>query len=135
MGKVRKSVIYYDKSTGKGNYNATHEKYLYEFEYTDGTTDQLAAYIIAEHMMSQVDFEGNHYQVLTEVTDQKKDDSDIAKVDGFIKSNSGNLHRERTISGWKLLVEWKDVSVDWVTLKYLKQSNPVGMDEHAVEMR
>ena len=36
-------------------------------------------------MMSRVDSEGHHYQVLTEVTDNKKDDSAIAKVDGFIK--------------------------------------------------
>ena len=68
-------------------------------------------------MMSQVDSEGHHYQVLTEVTDHKKGDSSIAKVDGFIKSISGNLHQKRKTCGWKLLVEWKDVSVDWVILK------------------
>ena len=75
--------------------------------------------------MSQVDSEGHHYQVLTEVTDHKKDDSAIAKVDGFIKSSSGNLHRKRMTCGWKLLVEWKYSSVDWVPLKELNQSNPV----------
>ena len=37
-------------------------------------------YIIAENMMSQVDSEGHHYQVLTEVTDQKKDDSSMYSV-------------------------------------------------------
>ena len=61
--------------------------------------------------MSQVDYEGHHYQVLTEVTDHKKDDSAIAKVGGFIKSSSGNLHRKSTTSGWKNLVEWNDGSV------------------------
>ena len=30
-------------------------------------------------------------------------------------------------------MEWKDGSVDWVPLKDLKQSNPVGLDEYAVE--
>ena len=76
-------------------------------------------------MLSQVDSEFHYYQVLTEVTDHKKDDSAISKVDGFINSSSGNLHRKRTTSGWKLLVKWKDSSVDWVPLKDLKQSNPV----------
>ena len=69
---------------------------------------------------------------MTEVTDQKKDASDIAKVDGFIKSSSGNIHWERMTCGWKILVEWKDGSVDWVPLKDLKQSNPVDMAEYAV---
>ena len=94
-----------------------HDKSLYKVEYPDGMTEQLAANIITENMMSQVDSEVHHYQVLTELTDHKKDDSAIAKVDGFIKSNSGNLHRMRTTHGWKLLVGWSDGSVDWVPLK------------------
>ena len=51
-------------------------------------------------MMAQVDSEGNHYQVLNEVTDHKKDDSEIANVDGFIKSSGRNLHRNRKTTGW-----------------------------------
>ena len=82
--------------------------------------------------MSQVDSEGHCYQDITEVTDHKKDDSSIAKVDGFIKSRSGNLHWKRTTRGWKVLVEWKDGSVDWVPLKGLKQSNPVDLAEYAM---
>ena len=82
--------------------------------------------------MSQVDSEGHHYQVLIRVTYHKKYDNAIAKVDGFIKSSSGNLHQKRTTRGWKILVEWKDGSVDWVTLKDLKHSNPVEMSEYAV---
>ena len=88
-----------------------HDKSLYGVEYPDGTTGQLASNIIAENMMSQVDSEGHHYQVLTEVTDHKKDDSAIAKVDGFIKSISGKIYRNRTTCGWKILVEWKDCLV------------------------
>ena len=81
--------------------------------------------IIAEDIMSQVDSEVCHYQVLTEVNDHKKDDSTIAKVYGFIKSISGNLPQKSNTCGWKLLVEWKDGSFDWVPLKDLKQSNQV----------
>ena len=66
------------------------------------------------------------------MTDHKKDDSAIAKVDGFIKLSSGNLNCKRTTCGWKILVEWNDGSVDWVTLKDLKYSNPVELAEYAV---
>ena len=82
-GKVSKRVRYDYMSTCKGNYNTIHDKSLYEVDYPDGTTEQLADNIIAENMMSQVESEGRHYQVLTEVTDCKKDDSDIVKLDGF----------------------------------------------------
>ena len=78
---------------------------LYKVEYPDGTTDQLADNIIAENMMSQVDSEGHHYQVLTEVTDHKKDYSAISKLDGFMKSSNGKLHQKRTACGRKILLE------------------------------
>ena len=132
MGKVSKRARYDDKSTGKVNYNAMYDKFLYEVGYSAGTMEQLAANIIAENIPSQVDAEGHHYQVLTEVTDQKRDEIAISNVDGFINSSSGNLHRKRRTCGWKLLVDWKEGSVDWVPLKELKQYNPVYMVEYSV---
>ena len=52
VGKFRKRVKYDDTSSGGGDYNAMHDNYLYEVEYHDGTTDQLAANIIAENILS-----------------------------------------------------------------------------------
>ena len=83
-------------------------------------------------MLSQVDYEGHHYQVLTAVTNNKKDDSIISKVNVFIKSNSGNLHRKRTTCEWKLLVECKGVPADLVPLKVPKQSKQVDLAEYAM---
>ena len=48
MRKVRKRGRYYDMITGEVNYNAMHDKSLYEVEYPDGTTEKLAANILAE---------------------------------------------------------------------------------------
>ena len=83
-------------------------------------------------MLSQVDFEVNHYQLLTEVTYHKIDNSTITKAGSFIKSSNGNLHQKRKTRVWKLLVEWKDGSVHWVTLEDLKQSNPFELSEYAM---
>ena len=55
-------------------------------------------------MLSQVDCEVHHYQVLNEVTDHKKDDIAISKVGDLIKSSSGYPHWNRMTRGWKLLV-------------------------------
>ena len=110
--KFSKRIKYDYSSIDKGNYNPMHNKSLYKVEYPDETTEQLEANIISENMMSQVYSEGHHYQLLTEVTDQNKYGSSIAKVDGFVKSSSGNLHQKSTTSGLKLLVWCKDGSVD-----------------------
>ena len=93
-------------------------------------TEQLEANIISGNILSQVDSEGHHYQVLTEVTSNKKDDSAISKVYGFIKSSSGNIHRKSMNHSWKLLLKWKERSFDWVPLKELKNSNPVDLSEY-----
>ena len=104
--KVRKRIDYGDISTTEGHYNSMHNKYLYEVEkFTDVTTEHLTSNIIARNMISQVDSEGHHYQVLTEVTEHKGYDRDITMVNGFTKYSNGNLHCKRETSGLKLLVE------------------------------
>ena len=128
MVKVSKCIKYDDINTGEGNYNAMYGYSVYEFNNCDGTMEQLKDNIIAENILSKVDSEGHQYKVLTEVTDHNIHDSTITKVDGFIKSINGNLQHKRTNHVWKILVEWKDRSVDWFPLKYLKQSNPVELD-------
>ena len=70
--------------------------------------------------------------MLTEVTDHKRYYRAITKVDGFIKCGNWGLHQNRKNCCWKLVVEWKDGSIDWVPLKHLKQSNPVELAEYAV---
>ena len=56
-------------------------------------------------MLSKVDSEGPHYKVLTEVADHKRDDSNITKVDCFIKYSNGKLHWKSNTRGRKLLVD------------------------------
>ena len=84
-------------------------------------------------MISQVKSEVHHYQLLTEVTDHKKYCIALTKVDGFIKSSNGNLHWKMMTHVWKLLVKWKDRSVDWVPLVHPKQYKPVELAEYAVD--
>ena len=109
-----------------------HNKLVYEVNYPDGTTEKLTANTIDENMLLRVDYEGQNYQLFTEVTDKNRYDSTITKVDGFINYSNGNLHKNTTTRGWKLLVQWKDVSVYWVPLNDLKQSNTVELAEYSV---
>ena len=94
--------------------------------------EQLTANIISKNILSKVDSEGHHYPFLTNVTDNKRYDSAITNMSGFIKSSNGNIHWKKTTCTWKLLVEYKDGPIDWVKLKELKQSNPVKLSEYTV---
>jgi hypothetical protein len=88
--------------------------------------------MIAENMLAGCDSEGHHFQLIQEITDHKKDRSAIKISDGFIISRNGKRTAKKTTRGWKLLVEWKDQTVDWVPLKDLKESNPVELAEYAL---
>ena len=82
--------------------------------------------------MSQVDSEGHHFQILSEISDHYCDATAITKKNGFIRSSNGNLHPKKTTRGWQLEVEWKDGLICWVPLKDLKESNPIELAEYAV---
>ena len=83
-------------------------------------------------MISRVDSEDYNYQVLTEVTDNKRDYRSITKLNGFIESIHGNLYLKRNTWWCKLLLEWKNESVYWVPLEELKQSSPIELAEYSV---
>ena len=121
MRKVSNLIKHDDASTVEGCYASMHDTSVYEVEYPDGKTEQLTANIKAENIVPQVDSEGRRYQMLNEVTSHNRDGRTITKLDGFIKYSNVNLHHKMMNRGWKLLVEWKYGSVDWLLLRYLIQ--------------
>jgi hypothetical protein len=131
MAKVMKKVINADMNDGN-NYNPMIDESVYEVTFSDGTTEELAANVIAENMYSNVDSKGHHYKLMHEIMDHKKDNLAIQINNGFIVSKSGNKVPKKTTRGWELLVEWKDGSMDWVPLVELKASFPIELSEYAL---
>ena len=107
----------------------------YTVEMSDGSSQELTANIIAESMFTQVDSEGHHYQLLQEITDHRKDRSEIPISDGMIRSHNINMVPKKKTHGWDLLVEWNNNSSIWIPLKYLKASNAVELAEYAARNR
>lgn len=132
MAKVRRKVHSDDRNSGE-SYNPILDSSVYEVQFSDGTTDEIAANVIAECMLSQVDVEGHHFQILKEISDHKKNWDAIPVSEGF-HTRKGSTHKvpKKTTRGWQLLVEWKDGSMDWVKLSALKESYPVQLAEYAV---
>ena len=110
---------------GRAHTNPLFDTREYIVEFTDGTTQNYFANVIAENMYSQIDADGHQYQLLQEIVDHRSDGSAVTRDNGFHRSKNGNRVPRPTTKGWHLLVAWKDGSTDWIKLKDLKDSYPV----------
>ena len=132
-GKVIKRAFSLDgKVAGKYDDNPYLNSIMYEVKLVDGRIKEYGADTIAENMLTQVDSDGFSLALMDGIIDYKRDDSiDIPKVDKYITTGRGQRRLWKTMTGWKLLVKWKDQSEAWVKLSELKVSHPVETAEFA----
>ena len=132
QGRVTQRVRAPDGSKkGKPHKNPMFDTRAYLVEFSDGSVSKYTANIIAENIYSQVDQEGRSFAILSEICGHKHDRTVIPKGEGFHTSHNGNRSPKKTTRGWKLQVLWKDGTTEWVSLKALKESNPVVLVEYA----
>ncbi|KAI2495965.1 Reverse transcriptase (RNA-dependent DNA polymerase) [Fragilaria crotonensis] len=81
---------------GRAHSNPLFDTREYVVEFTDGSTENYFANVIAECMYALVDSEGNQYQLLSEITDHRSDNSAIPVADGYVTSRNGNQRYWRT---------------------------------------
>ena len=101
---------------------------LYEVEFVDGRMAEFSVNVIVEHMYAQCDPEGNQYLLLDMITDHRKDSSTVLNVDHI----NGRQHLQKTTTGWKLCVLWKDGTLTWERLVDLKESYPIDVSQYAI---
>ena len=104
---------------------------VYNVKFPDGEEVAYAANVIAENMYAQCDTEGNHFLLLDEIIDHKKNGHAVSHGDQFITVKGKRVRRKTTV-GWHLCVKWKDGSTTWERLADLKESNPVEVAEYAL---
>jgi hypothetical protein len=114
---------------GCSNTNPILDTREYEVEFPDGSIDVLTENSIAECLYSQVNKEGRNYLILSKIMDHRKEGNAISGDDAKIP---GTNCLQWTTKGWKLLVEWKDRSSNWIPLADLKNSYSVQVAEYAV---
>ena len=61
----------------------------------------MTANVIAENILSQVDSEGHHYQVLKDISDHSMDGIALKRSDIFIRICDRNLHAKKKTRGCK----------------------------------
>jgi hypothetical protein len=104
----------------------------YKVSFPNRSTNCYAANIIAESLHSQVDAGGREFILMKEIVDHRSDGLPVPVNDSYYMDPNGRTSRQMTTMGWKLLVEWKDGTMDWLPLKDLKESYPVQVVEYAV---
>jgi hypothetical protein len=83
-------------------------------------------------MFAQVDDEGHHNLLLSEIMDHKKDNTVVPISSGMTRSAEVP---KITTRGWKLPCQWKDGLTSWEHLKDIKESNLIEVAEYAVANR
>ncbi|KAI2502896.1 Reverse transcriptase (RNA-dependent DNA polymerase) [Fragilaria crotonensis] len=119
------------KPVGIAHTNPLLDSRKYEVHYLDGQIEELTANLIAENLMAQVDEEGRRQMMLSDIIDHRVLPDAIPQSQGTYVNTYGVKRRKTTTRGWELLVEWRDGSSDWVTLKDLKDSYPVELAIYA----
>ena len=117
---------------GRANNNPLLDSRKYEVEYIDGHVEELTANIIAENLIAQVDEEGQRQMMMSEIMDHRTLHDAVPQAQGTYVNQYGVKRRKATTRGWELLVEWKDGSTDWISLKDLKESYPVELAHYAI---
>ncbi|KAI2511667.1 Reverse transcriptase (RNA-dependent DNA polymerase) [Fragilaria crotonensis] len=120
---------------GTANDNPILDSRLYEVEFQDGYKTSLAANAIAENLFAQIDDEGNRHVLFQEIIDHRTNGKQTLQQDAFITTRTGTQRRRETTIGWELLVQWKDQSTTWVSLKDMKEAYPVQSAEYATQAR
>ena len=98
---------------------------VFTVKFPDGDERDVAYNVIAEHLFSQVDEDGNQYRLFKEIVGHRKTKRAIDKADQSYRSTNGKMTKKQTNAGWDLEVEWADGSTSWLPLKELKETNPV----------
>ena len=83
-----------------------------------------------ENILSRVDENGRSTTMLKGIIYYRKDENTaVPKSEKYINTRSGQQRIQKTMEGWKLLVEWADRTESWINLKDLKESHPVDVAE------
>ena len=92
----------------------------------------LAANIIADNLLAKVDEQGHRHLMLDKIIDHRVLKDKIPKSKSTYNKNNGTNRRVQTTCGWETFVSWKDGSKDWISLKDIKDSYPVQLEEYAI---
>ena len=75
----------------------TLDSRIFTVQFPDGIEKDIAYNLLAEHLFSRVDSEGNQYRLFKGIIGHRKLDSAVDKADGFRRSGRNKVRR-RTVA-------------------------------------
>ena len=103
---------------------------LYDVQFPDGSIKPFSEKLITENILIHADSAGLHHQLLEGILDNSKDKRAIEKKDKYFISKRGRRSMRKTTFGCKLNIKWRDGTNTWVSLKNIKESNPIEVAEY-----
>ena len=88
----------------------TLDSRIFTVQFPDGEEKDVGYNVLAEHLLSQCDSEGNQYRIFQGVLGHRRRQNAISKANGFRKSWK-NKARKKTTAGYDFELEWKDGSI------------------------
>ena len=112
--------------------NQIRNSIIYDVEFPDGEIRPYSANIIVDNMYSQVEAKGHSRSLMESIVDDKEDVNTLLMDNKHVLTRSGQRQMRKTTVGWKLLVQFWDGSKQWMSLKVLKETNPIEVPKFAV---
>ena len=110
-GIVKRRIVDEEgKPVGQVSSNSITDTRLYEIEYKDGQREILAANLLAENLLAQVDEHGHKYQMMESIMGHRKSGNTLKEDEAWYTTHNGTRRRKTTTKGWELFVLWKDGS-------------------------
>ena len=120
---------------GRAHHNQRLDSRIFVVRFPDGDEKDVSYNVLAQHLFSQVDAEGNQYRLFREIIGHRKGKSALDKADQYRIGSDGRRTMKNTTTGWDFEVEWKDGSTSWLPLKEMKETNPVDVAQYARDNR
>jgi hypothetical protein len=118
-------------SIGRRNKNLLLDSRMYIVKFPDGDMKDAGYNILAEHLFSQMDKDGNQFRLFSGIICHHRNGNAVEKKDQMRIYGKRKV-KKKTLSGWALEVEWCDGGTAWIELKTMKESNAVEVVEYAL---
>ena len=69
---------------------------------------------------------------MEEISNHREDGTALEVAGGYTVGHNRNITPKKTTRGWKLCVKMKEDFTEWISLKDLKENNPVEISEYVV---
>ena len=89
---------------------------VFVVDFPDGEQKNIGYNILAEHLHSRMDDEGNIYKLVCGIIGHHKKTGAVDKADQYRLVGNKQV-KKKTLAGWDIEVEWVDGTSSWFPLK------------------